>query len=95
VDGIRASIGADSLGYVSLEGLVAASEQPRNRLCRACFDGVYPIDLPAPELIGKHLLEGIAARAVTPSSDGLDPSPDADLEPLLPGVGGADALQRP
>jgi len=95
VEEICGSIGADSLGYISLEGLVSATTVPADRLCRACFDGVYPIDLPAPELIGKHLLEGIAARAVTPSSDGLDPSPDSELEPLLPGVGGADALQRP
>ncbi|HEY0697367.1 MAG TPA: amidophosphoribosyltransferase, partial [Micromonospora sp.] len=46
-EGIRRSIGADSLGYVSLEGLIAATEQPKTRLCRACFDGEYPIDLPA------------------------------------------------
>jgi amidophosphoribosyltransferase len=56
-DGIRASIGADSLGYVSLESLIAATEQPKNRLCRACFDGHYPI--PLPEVVGKHVLEGI------------------------------------
>ncbi|MCL2780882.1 MAG: amidophosphoribosyltransferase [Actinomycetia bacterium] len=56
IDGIRAALGADSLGYVSLDGLIAASEQPRNRLCRACFDGEYPIELP--ELVGKHVLEG-------------------------------------
>ena len=46
VEGIRRSIGADSLGYVSLDGLVAATEQPKSRLCRACFDGEYPIPLP-------------------------------------------------
>ena len=57
-DGIRASIGADSLGYVSLEGTVAASDQPANRLCCACFDGRYPIELP--DVVGKHVLEGIA-----------------------------------
>jgi amidophosphoribosyltransferase len=57
VEGIRASIGADSLGYVSLDGLIAASEQPRTRLCSACFDGRYPI--PLPEVVGKHVLEGI------------------------------------
>ncbi len=56
-DGIRASIGADSLGYVSLDGLIAATDQPKTRLCRACFDGVYPIALP--EIVGKHVLEGI------------------------------------
>jgi amidophosphoribosyltransferase len=57
VDGIRHSIGADTLGFVSLEGLIAASEQPKNRLCRACFDGQYPI--PLPDIVGKHVLEGI------------------------------------
>jgi len=56
-EGIRRSIGADSLGYVSLDGLIAASEQPRSRLCSACFDGRYPI--PLPEVVGKHVLEGI------------------------------------
>ncbi|MEO9240612.1 MAG: amidophosphoribosyltransferase, partial [Jatrophihabitantaceae bacterium] len=62
----RASIGADSLGYVSLDGLIAASEQPKSRLCRACFDGEYPIALP--NVIGKHVLEGIG-RAVNGSSE--------------------------
>jgi len=60
VEEIRTSVGADSLGYVSLDGLVAASRQPADALCRACFDGVYPIPLPADDLIGKHLLEGFA-----------------------------------
>jgi amidophosphoribosyltransferase len=40
---ICASIGADSLGYVSLEGLTEASGLPAGRLCRACFDGQYPV----------------------------------------------------
>ena len=63
-EGIRHSIGADSLGYVSLDGLIAASDQPKTRLCRACFDGEYPI--PLPEIVGKHILEGIeAAPAAT------------------------------
>jgi amidophosphoribosyltransferase len=57
VEEIRASVDADSLGYISLEGLVAATEQPTENLCRACFDGVYPVELPEPELLGKHLLE--------------------------------------
>jgi amidophosphoribosyltransferase len=56
-EGVRRSIGADSLGYVSLDGLITATEQPKTRLCRACFDGEYPIELPAGHLIGKHLLE--------------------------------------
>jgi amidophosphoribosyltransferase len=54
---IRVSIGADSLGYVSLEGLIAATTLPAGRLCRACFDGAYPLDVAATEQ-GKYLLEG-------------------------------------
>jgi amidophosphoribosyltransferase len=63
VDGVRRAIGADSLGYISLEGLIAASEQPASRLCTACFDGRYPIPLPPSESIGKHLLEDLDAVA--------------------------------
>jgi amidophosphoribosyltransferase len=62
-EGVRRSIGADSLGYVSLPGLVAATEQPNTRLCRACFDGQYPIELPSDNLIGKHVLENAGRRA--------------------------------
>ncbi len=53
---IRVSIGADSLGYASLEGLIAATTLPAERLCRACFDGDYPLRVDASEQ-GKYLLE--------------------------------------
>jgi amidophosphoribosyltransferase len=56
VEEIRASIGADSLGYISLAGLIAATTVPADRLCHACFDGNYPIQVPDREK-GKHLLE--------------------------------------
>ncbi|WP_233608606.1 amidophosphoribosyltransferase [Nocardia stercoris] len=59
VEMVRRSIGADSLGYISLDGMIGATEQPASRLCCACFDGNYPIPLPEEEAIGKNLLEGI------------------------------------
>src|SRR6516162_6567239 len=59
VEEIRAAIGADSLGYVSLDGLIAATEQSPGSLCRACFDGQYPVPVPESER-GKHVLEGAA-----------------------------------
>ena len=62
VEEIRASIGADSLAFVSLEGLTAASAQPADKLCRACFTGDYPIALPEQDVIGKHVLEGVARQ---------------------------------
>jgi amidophosphoribosyltransferase len=42
-----------------LAGLIAASEQPADRLCTASFTGRYPIELPEADPIGKHVLEGI------------------------------------
>jgi amidophosphoribosyltransferase len=72
IEGVRRSIGADSLGYVSLDGLVAATEQPKTRLCRACFDGVYPIELPPDNLVGKHVLEGVGRRVQADRADTSD-----------------------
>lgn len=46
VEEIRASLGADSLGYLSVDGMVAASGQPDSELCTACFTGDYPIAPP-------------------------------------------------
>ncbi|MDA8440048.1 MAG: amidophosphoribosyltransferase, partial [Propionibacterium sp.] len=45
-DEIARAIGADSLGYISLDSLMKATHVPADQLCRACFDGVYPIELP-------------------------------------------------
>jgi amidophosphoribosyltransferase len=36
-------IGADSLGYLSIEGLIDAVALPRNLFCLACFTGDYPV----------------------------------------------------
>ncbi|MEO6714141.1 MAG: amidophosphoribosyltransferase [Mycobacteriales bacterium] len=91
VEQIRESIQADSLGYVSLEGLIEATTIPRERLCTACFTKEYPIEIPAEHLIGKHLLEGIA-RNVNVGGSG-DSGPEQEL--LLQAPGAADALSRP
>ncbi len=46
VDGIRRAIGADSLGYLSRDGLLAAVGGATTQFCTACFDGRYPTDVP-------------------------------------------------
>jgi amidophosphoribosyltransferase len=38
-------IGADSLGYVSLEGLRHAVNDTKGNYCTSCYTGVYPTDL--------------------------------------------------
>ena len=57
VEEIRRSIGADSLGYVSLEGLISSTEVASERLCSACFTGEYPIRIPEDLSEGKMRLE--------------------------------------
>ena len=79
VEEVRQSIGADSLGYLSEDGMIAATQQPRDRLCTACFTGEYPISLPDAHHLGKNLLE--SANSADPSS--CEPGPDAEYAPLL------------
>ena len=55
VEEIRAYVGADSLGYLSQEGMVEATGRTGAEFCAACFDGDYPI--PVPEYAGKFVLE--------------------------------------
>ena len=43
VEEIRRHIGADSLYYLTIEGLMRAVEQPRDSFCTACFTGEYPM----------------------------------------------------
>jgi amidophosphoribosyltransferase len=86
-DEIRRSIDADSLGYISLEELVEATSVPMDNLCRACFDGVYPVELPEPDSLGKNLLELTPVTSDRTDVDGLAAS--------LAGGGAADALDRP
>jgi amidophosphoribosyltransferase len=45
VEEIRQHIGAQSLGFLSYEGMVRATGWPKSKLCTSCFDGVYPIDI--------------------------------------------------
>jgi amidophosphoribosyltransferase len=93
VEEIRASIGADTLAFVSIEGLTAATAQPADRLCRACFTGQYPIPLPQQDRIGKHVLEGLGRsagestrsrdRRLVPHGPQLEPGPQLAPGPQL------------
>jgi len=59
VEEIRAVVGADSLGYLSLDGLVRAIGLPEQQLCNACFHGRYP--MPIEGLVDKLGLERLRA----------------------------------
>lgn len=55
VEEIREHIGADTLGYLSVEGLIEAVGLPEEKFCLACFTGSYP--LPVPLQMDKLALE--------------------------------------
>ena len=57
VEEIREFIGADSLGYLSIAGVLAALDLPYERFCFACFDGRYPESVPYDVERRKFLLE--------------------------------------
>lgn len=80
LEDIRTSIGADSLAYVSIDGLTEATGVPANELCRACFDGVYPIEIEKPESLGEHLLDGIE-KAASAANDAPIAKPMGEDQP--------------
>ncbi|RLC32432.1 MAG: amidophosphoribosyltransferase [Deltaproteobacteria bacterium] len=55
VEEIRKFTDLDSLGYLSIDNLVRATDIPRENLCLACFDGNYPV--PIEEGVSKFCLE--------------------------------------
>jgi len=61
-------IGADSLGYLSIEGLVKAVSLPKNTFCLACFTGNYPT--PVQLEMDKLALETMQAGSQVPPDIG-------------------------
>lgn len=61
VEEIRRFVTADSLGYLSWEGLYAfLGEGPRGGFCDACFTGNYPVEIPDRQGVHQlHLFEAI------------------------------------
>jgi amidophosphoribosyltransferase len=57
VEEIRSFIGADSLSYLSIGGVLDAIDLPRERFCFACFDGNYPVPVPYDARNHKLVLE--------------------------------------
>jgi amidophosphoribosyltransferase len=60
---IQEFIGADSLGYLSIRGVLAALDLPYERFCFACFDGNYPEPVPYDVERRKFILEEALAPA--------------------------------
>ena len=64
---IREAVGADSLGYLSVKGLMRAVRHPQGRYCSACFTGDYPFEeraggcIPREEQVCGRIVEEVAS----------------------------------
>ncbi len=57
VEEIRKFIEADSLGYLSVEGMLEAFGRPQQATCTACFTGIYPVEIEDEEREKEHALD--------------------------------------
>ncbi|MSU04524.1 MAG: amidophosphoribosyltransferase [Pedosphaera sp.] len=74
---IRDYLNADSLAYLSPEGMVKATNLPKSNFCLACYDGDYPVKYDP--LVDKHIMERRRSRG-----DGLgDALRKEELQPRL------------
>jgi amidophosphoribosyltransferase len=76
MDQIREYLGADSIGYLDIDGMVRATEKNANRFCLACFNGDYPI--PVDPKVDKFIMERRRNRA----TQLIEPVPQQELFPL-------------
>jgi len=65
VEEVADFIKADSLGYLSLRGLIKALQQPRDDLCLGCLTGEYPVEIPGEKVRGVRPLEAFATAKRT------------------------------
>jgi len=63
VEEIREFLSADSLGYLSLDGMIRSTGQPQNQFCLACYDGNYPVKYDP--LVDKGIMERRRMRTET------------------------------
>ncbi len=53
-------LGVDSIGYLSVEGLIRAVGLPKGNFCLACLNGEYPICIPTEIKVSKFSLEDLS-----------------------------------
>ena len=72
---IRKHLDADSLGYLSLDGLMDVVSGGRTRYCTSCYTGVYPVEFPRDETA--YLQLALKLNSDSPSTEGMAVPPTA------------------
>ncbi len=71
LDEICQYLDADSLNYLSQEGMVRATGKPEQSFCMACYDGNYPVEYDP--TVDKHIMERRRDRAESLAGDDSQP----------------------
>jgi amidophosphoribosyltransferase len=58
VEEVREHVGADSLEYISIQGIVAAVGMPEGHLCLGCVNETYPVPIAGEKVRNGHVVEG-------------------------------------
>jgi amidophosphoribosyltransferase len=69
VDEIRDFMGADTLAYLSIEGLREAVGERHDQYCNACYTKTYPVDPPSDAEAYQQMVLKIAEVAETVPSE--------------------------
>ena len=57
LEDIRKYLNVDSLKYLTIDGIVKAIGEPRNKFCFACFNGDYPVQIPENYKFDKYSID--------------------------------------
>ena len=71
LDEICQYLDADSLNYLSQDGMVRATGKPKESFCMACYDGKYPVEYDAS--VDKHIMERRRERSESLVADDSQP----------------------
>ncbi len=71
---IRGTLGADSLAYVSNQGLMRAIGMSQDDLCLGCLTGVYPVQIPGEKMRPQRRLDLFLER---PEAEAEEAPPEA------------------
>jgi amidophosphoribosyltransferase len=78
---IRKYLNADSLAYLSMDGLTGSVRDGKTKYCTSCYTGVYPVEFPRNEAAYLQLALKLNPNGTSaPSSSGF---PEADAESIF------------
>ena len=80
---IRRYLNADSVSYLSLDGLTGSMEGGKSKYCTSCYTGVYPVAFPANEAAYLQLALKLNGESGTPSAGSVLHPAMTEIDPVV------------